>query len=353
MENLIKFNTVADKENGGITNWIGGFLSQLGFNVSLIKNNKNNKTNLFATIGKKPILTFLGHTDTISVGKNWTIDPFVVKIDENKIYGLGSSDMKGGIASLLSAISQINFKNCKQGLNILFTYDEEGEFKGIKDFIKNKKLNTEYIIVGEPTNTAPVVASKGIVSFKIDFFGKECHGSEPDNGISAIMLARKFIDDVEKYFKKIEAHKNDFFTPNYATINIGKINGGDATNKVPARCALEIECRTVIKKQNDEIYESFLKIANRYNGKIEIMFSVPPTQCTDKNFISKIEKITKKKSKGANYATDGSFLNDLSFKIIILGPGPFNSHQPDEWVSKESLYETERVYKEIIENLIK
>ena len=61
LENLIKFNTVADKENSKITSWIGDFLSQLGFKVSLIKSNKNNKINLFATIGKKPSLTFLVH----------------------------------------------------------------------------------------------------------------------------------------------------------------------------------------------------------------------------------------------------------------------------------------------------
>jgi len=86
LENLIKFNTVADKENGEITSWIGDFLSQLGFKTSLIKNNKNNKTNLFATIGNKSILTFLGHTDTVSAGENWINDPFAMKIDGDKIY---------------------------------------------------------------------------------------------------------------------------------------------------------------------------------------------------------------------------------------------------------------------------
>lgn len=352
LEKLIKFNTVADKDNGEITSWISGFLNQLGFKVSLIKNNKNNKANLFATIGNNPILTFIGHTDIVPAGENWTTDPFKMKIDRDKIYGLGSSDMKGGIASFLSAVSQINFKNCKQGLNILFTYDEEGEFNGVKDFVKNKKLNTKYVIIGEPTNLVPVVASKGIISFKIDFIGKEYHGSEPNKGINAIMLAFKFVDDVEKYFKTIKAYRNDIFTPGYATLNIGKISGGDATNKVPAKCVLEIECRTVIKKQNDEIYENFFKIANKYNAKIKIVFSAPPTQCIDENFISKIEKITKKKRMGANYATDGSFLNDLSSKMMILGPGPFNSHQPNEWVGKKSLYKTAQVYKTIIKQYL-
>ena len=349
LENLIKFNTVADKENSKITSWIGDFLSQLGFKVSLIKSNKNNKINLFATIGKKPSLTFLGHTDTVSVGKNWTNDPFGMKIDRDKIYGLGSSDMKGGIASLLSALSQINFKNCKRGLNLLLTYVEETNFNGIIDFIKTKKINTKYVIVGEPTNLKPVVASKGIVSFVVNFFGKECHGSEPEKGLNAIILACNFIKDVQEYFVRIKNDKNDIFTPNYATVNVGKIKGGDAVNKVPAECVLEIECRTVTKKQNIEIIKNFLIISKKYKAKTKVMFSAPLAQCDDKKFISDMEKITKNKSEGVNYITDGSFLGETASKMIILGPGPFNSHKPDEWVSKESLYKTEQFYKEIIE----
>ena len=352
LENLIKFNTVADKENGKITSWIGDFLSTLGFEVSLIKNNENNKANLFATTGKKPILTFLGHMDTVSAGKNWVNDPFVMKIDGDKIYGLGSSDMKGGIASLLLALSQINFKNCKNGFNILLTYDEEMNFNGIKDFIKTKKISTKYIIVGEPTGLKPVIASKGIISFAVNFFGKEYHGSDPEKGLNAIILASDFIKEIQEYFVSVKNDKNDIFTPNYATINVGKIKGGDAVNKVPAECVLEIECRTVTKKQNNEIIKDFLKISKKYKAKAKVMFSVPPAQCDDKKFISDMEKITENKSEGVNYVTDGSFFNSLASKIIILGPGPFNSHQPNEWVSKKSLYKTMQTYKTIIEQYV-
>ena len=352
LKNLIKFNTVSDKENAKITSWIGDFLNAFGFNVSLIKNNKDNKANLFATIGKKPILTFLGHTDTVSAGKNWTNDPFEMTIDGDKIYGLGSSDMKGGIASLLSALSQINFKNCKNGFSILLTYDEEISFKGITDFTKTKKIDTDYIIVGEPTNLKPIIASKGIVSFVVNFFGKEYHGSEPEKGLNAIILASDFIKEIQEYFVRIKNDKNDIFTPNYATVNVGKIKGGDAVNKVPNECVLEIECRTVKEKQNNEIIRNFLKISEKYKAKVKVMFSVPPAQCDDKKFISDMEKITKNKSEGVNYFTDGSFLDGAASKMIILGPGPFNAHQSDEWVSKKSLQKTKRIYKAIIEKYL-
>lgn len=352
LENLIKFNTVADKENGKITSWIGDFLSELGFEVSLIKNNKDNKANIFATIGKKPILTFLGHTDTVSAGKNWVNDPFVMKIDGDKIYGLGSSDMKGGIASLLSALSQINFKNCKNGFSILLTYDEEINFSGITDFIKTKKISTKYVIVGEPTGLKPIIASKGIVSFVVNFFGKEYHGSEPEKGLNAIILASDFIKEIQEYFVIVKNNKNNIFTPDYATVNVGKIKGGDAVNKVPDECILNMECRTIAEKQNNEIIKKFLKIAKKYKAKAEVMFSVPPTQCDDKKFISDMEKITENKSEGVNYFTDGSFLGRLSLRMIILGPGPFNAHKANEWVSKKSLYKTAQIYKTIIERYL-
>jgi len=351
LENLIKFNTVADKENTKITTWVSDFLEKVGFDISLIEN-ENGKANLFATIGKKPILTFLGHTDTVSAGENWTKDPFAMKIDRDKIYGLGSSDMKGGIAVLLSALMEIDFKNCKNGFNILLTYDEEINFSGIKKFIENKKLETKYIIVGEPTNLKPIVASKGIVSFKMNFSGKEYHGSEPEKGINAINLACDFIKETREYFARIKNDKTNIFEPGYASLNVGKIKGGDAVNKVPAECVLEIECRTVTKKQNGEIIKKVLEISKKYNAKTKVLFSAYPSLCDDRNFISTVEKITKNKSGGVNYITDGSFLGRLASKMIILGPGPFNSHKPDEWVSQKILYETKRVYKEIIEKYL-
>ncbi|HBB56541.1 TPA: hypothetical protein DEW47_00660 [Patescibacteria group bacterium] len=352
LERLIKFNTVEDKDNNEIVKWIANFLCLLGFKIELVENKESNKASLFVTIGSKPALTFLGHTDTISAGENWTIDPFAMKIDGDKIYGLGSSDMKGGIASLLSAVSQINFKNCKNGFNLLLTYDEETNFEGITDFMKTEKINTEYVIVGEPTNLEPMIASKGILSFVINFYGKECHGSEPEKGLNAIILACDFIKEIQEYFAGVKDYKNDIFSPNYTTINFGKIKGGDAVNKVPAECVLEVECRTVAEKQNKKIIENFLKIAKKYNARVETKFSVLPVQCDDENFISDIEKITGNKSGSVNYFTDGSFLGKMASKMIILGPGPFNAHKANEWVSKKSLHETEKIYKKIIEKYL-
>jgi len=260
--------------------------------------------------------------------------------------------MKGGISCLLSALSQINFKNCKNGFSLLLTYDEEINFEGIKNFIKTQKIETEYIIVGEPTNLKPISASKGIISFVLSFTGKECHGSDPEKGTNAIILACNFIKDVQEYFAHIKNNKNDIFTPNCATVNIGKIKGGDAVNKVPAECVLEMECRTVLENQNEEIIKKIIKISKKHNAKAKIKFSVYPAQCGDKNFISDIEKIAGNKSGAVNYFTDGSFLGRLSSEMIILGPGPINAHRANEWVSKKSLYKTAEVYKKIIEKYL-
>lgn len=219
-------------------------------------------------------MTFLGHTDTVPPGENWSTDPFKMKVCDDKIYGLGSADMKGGITCLLSCLAEIDIKALnKRSLNILLTYDEEANFCGI-------------------------------------------------------------------------------FTPKYSTFNIGKIKGGDAINKVPGSCAIEMECRTISKYQNNEIIQNIQKIANKYSAEVQIKDSISPTMCDGGDFIKNIEKITGNKGVGVNYFTDGSFLDEVASKMIILGPGPFNSHKPDEWVSKKSLYETKRVYKEIIERYL-
>ena len=127
LENLVKFNTIKDKENKEILDYIENTLISIGFKTEkrdkfLIMYNKEN-----AQLG------FLGHTDTVEFTDNWKYNKFDLTKIGNKIYGLGVCDMKSGIAAIISAISQIDFKNFDKGMKLYFTYDEEIGFSGIKD----------------------------------------------------------------------------------------------------------------------------------------------------------------------------------------------------------------------------
>ena len=132
LNDLIKINTVNDLENSKIIDYLEDYLKKIGFKTEY-------KTKcLVMSIGENPILSFIGHTDVVSVSKEWKYSPFELTKIEDKLIGRGVSDMKGGIAAFLYVLKQIDLKKIKRGIRVCFTYDEENGFKGIKELITKK-----------------------------------------------------------------------------------------------------------------------------------------------------------------------------------------------------------------------
>jgi len=165
--------------------------------------------------------------------------------------------MKGGIAAALAAVGGMNLKKLKKNLEMVFTYDEEKDFEGIKSVVAKRDLEADCILIGEPTDLKPVVATKGILSFKIQFIGKEAHSSNPALEINAIEMANDFIYELKKSFELLTQVRNDIFENPRASLNIEKIGGDDAANKMPAFCFLEFESRIINNKQAVDLKNVF------------------------------------------------------------------------------------------------
>ena len=195
LEKLVKFNTIKDKENKEILDYIENILISIGF-----KTEKRDKFLIMYNKKETP-LGFLGHTDTVEFTDDWKYKKFDLTKIENKIYGLGICDMKSGIAAIISAISQINFKDFDKGMKLYFTYDEEIGFSGIKDVINYEKTFPSTMIIGEPTNNEIIIGSKGLMEYKILFKGIKTHSSTPEKGKSAIMSAISFINELNSFYE--------------------------------------------------------------------------------------------------------------------------------------------------------
>ena len=328
LKDLVKFNTIKDKENKKIINYIENYLKGIGFYTEykskcLVMTNKEN-----CNIG------FLGHTDTISYTNDWIQDPFNLKEIDKKIYGLGTCDMKGSIAAILSAVNHIDFSKNKKGIKLFFTYDEEIGFSGINELIEKTKF-PKYMIIGEPTNNKRLNASKGLLEIKISFLGISSHSSNPDDGINAIETCIEFINYIKKYYKKL---KQETINNKTITMNIGMINGGERINVVPNRCDLLVDFRTISKKQNEKIIKAINKYIKGNNMTYEIINNINP-------FLNNLEEI-----KMSDFITEASFI--CSDNKYILGPGPINAHKRDEFITTDSLYKLEKQYIEIIKENI-
>lgn len=330
LRDLVKFNTIKDKENQAIINYIEKYLIKLGF-----KTEAKDKY-LVMSIGEKQKVGFLGHTDTVEYIEGWNQDPFKLTIEDDKIYGLGTCDMKGGIACFLEAVSEIDFSKLKYGVKCFFTYDEEIGLKGVQELIKLGDM-PEYMIIGEPTNNIVMIGSKGLLAIKIKTNGKKVHSSTPNKGVSANSNMIKLLFELEKFYsKEVRPEEIEKYDVPFTTMNIGLINGGSAINSVAAECNSYIDFRIAQNNHIEVIKEKIKELCQKYDASYKIDFEI-------KAFYNDIEFIKEKNTAG--FITEASF---IKAKRMILGPGPVTAHEVNEYVTKESVEKAVQQYKKMI-----
>lgn len=345
LKDLIEINTIKDKDNQKIREYLKQTLLQLNFKITEI--GEGNKKVLIAKRNESKI-GFVCHTDTVNASNNWTYNPHTLTTKKNLMYGLGVSDMKGGIAALLEVLKEIDID---YPCAIYFTYDEEINFEGIKKLTGELNDFPETLIFPEPTNLTPMIANKGCIEFEVTCFGKSTHSSTPNKGDNAILKIISFIKDLTKYENIIKKEIDSIYEIPYATFNLGIINGGDAINKVLDKCKISFDFRTINNEQNAKIINEVTKICQKYNAKINIINNAPAARNNNSLFINKIEQICNNRCSSINYLTEASFFKNKN--ILILGPGPITAHQTDEFISIDSYLATIEIYKEIIKELNK
>ena len=331
LKKLVKFNTIKDKDNEKIIDYIENYLLKLGFKTEY-------KTkNLVMSIGKNTRLGFLGHTDTVEYIDEFK-NPFELTIKDGYLYGLGVCDMKGGIAAMLQAVSTINFNQLKNGMKLYFTYDEEIGFGGIYELVKNNEKFPEFMIFGEPTDNKLLTGGKGLIEYEIYFKGKKAHSSNPEKGISANLNAVNFIYELNDFYNnKIRKDIEDAFEIPYTTMNIGIIKGGSAKNSIPANCEISIDFRIAKNCHINLIKNKIEELAEKYIAKVNIIEVIEP-------FLDKIDFIEKIET--ANFMTEASFISNA--KRIILGTGPITAHEVNEHISKDSYNKLVKQYQDLI-----
>ena len=180
-----------DQSNESLINLLAGWFRDLGFNVEIQPvPDTRHKFNLLASTGHGAGgLLLAGHTDTVPFDDGrWTRDPFTLTEHDNKLYGLGTADMKGFFAFILDALRDVDVTTLKKPLYILATADEETSMAGARYFAETTRLRPDCAIIGEPTSLQPIRAHKGHMSNAIRIQGQSGHSSDPARGVNAIEL---------------------------------------------------------------------------------------------------------------------------------------------------------------------
>lgn len=332
LRELVSFNTIQDKENKKIIDYIEKILTAKGFKTEY------KEKNLIMTYGENPSFGFLGHTDTVEYTEGWNTNPFILKEKGNKLYGLGACDMKGGIAAILEAVLETDFSKIKNGIKLYFTYDEEREFSGIRSIINNKEKFPNFMVFGEPTNNEVLIGCKGLLVCDLHFKGVKAHSSNPEKGKSANLNAVRFLGELEQfYLKNIKKQINSHYEIPYTTMNVGVLKGGSAKNSIPAECYATLDFRIVELEHSKAILNKIEELCKKYNCRCDVVERIEP-------FINNVDY--ENEGKTANFMTEASFVNCES--KIILGVGPVTAHEVNEYIEKSSYDRLVEQYKELI-----
>ena len=336
LKDLVKFDTIKDKENKEILDYIQNYFQNLGFKL------EKREKYLIMSYGENCNIGFIGHSDTVEFIDGWKTNPHELTQIGDMLYGLGSCDMKGGIAAFMQAVSEINLKELKKGIKVYITYDEEIGFGGINELVYIKEKMPKYLIIGEPTDNKIMTGCKGLFAVKIFTKGIKVHSSTPHRGKSANTSMIRLLAELEDFYNEnIKNNLDKKYEVPYTTMNIGLLNGGSAINSVAAECMSYVDFR-IIDNEHIEILKGKLQeLCIKYDANFLIDVEV-------KSFYNDIEFLDETYTAG--FMTEASFVEE---NRMIIGPGPMTAHEVDEHVSISSLRGTVEIYKTLINQVCK
>lgn len=349
-----------DQSNETLINLLAGWFRDLGFTVEVQPvPGTRHKFNLLAKsgIGAGGLL-LAGHTDTVPFDDGrWTRDPFTLTEHDNKLYGLGTADMKGFFAFILDSLRDVDVAKLQKPLYILATADEETTMAGAKFFAENTAIRPDCAIIGEPTSLKPVRAHKGHLSHAIRIQGQSGHSSDPGRGVNAIELMHDAIGHLMQLRNTLkERYHHDGFAIPYPTMNFGAISGGDAANRICACCELHMDIRPLpgltLSDLDGLLNEALAPVSARWPGRLtvgELHPPIPGYECPREDELVKVvEKLLGTETEIVNYCTEAPFIQQIC-PTLVMGPGSINqAHQPDEYIDTAFIKPTREVIGQVI-----
>ncbi len=356
---LVAFDTTSHKSNLPIVAFIEDYLTSHGVASTRIPATGGDKACLFATIGPPGTsgIALSAHTDVVPVdGQNWTSDPFTLREAEGRLYGRGTSDMKGFLACTLASVPDFTKRALKTPIHLAFSYDEEIGCLGVRPMIAEfgKSLpKPRLTIVGEPTSMRVVDAHKGPVRWQVEVTGRAAHSSMAHLGVNAITYASRLIAELERIESELKVTAYDpRFDPPYASLQVTLMDGGTASNIIPVSCRFGFEIRAVPGLDPSTIERHFRayadetclpemqRIAPEAAIAITRVNSVPPFRVdANSEIVALALKLAgQNKTYAVSYATEAGLFQDAGSSSIVCGPGDIaQAHTADEWIAESEL----------------
>ncbi len=355
LERLIAFPTVSDQSNLELIDWVEALLRNAGFAVTRIWSPDRCKAGIFARIGPDVVggVCLSAHTDVVPVaGQNWRRPDFALTRDGDRVFGRGTTDMKGFLASALAIAEDAGTRDLAAPLSLSISYDEEIGCVGMQQMMPTLQGligQPRLVIVGEPTGMQVAVGHKGKTALRVTCRGQAGHSALAPQFVNAIHVAAGFVQEVRQLQETLAKGVRDaaYGVP-YTTLHIGRITGGQALNIVPDRAELEMEFRHIAGVSAASIRAEIDAAADRgcagFEGARITIEQINAYPGLDVNAEDGVVDWACDLAGGTSptkvaFGTEAGFFAALGLSAVVVGPGDMarDGHQPDEGLDVSEL----------------
>ncbi len=333
-ERLVTYDTSCLEGIQSATGFVKGWLEAR--DVEVDGGHHNGRPFLVASVGPEagPTVVLHGHLDVVPAPP----EQFTPRVEGDRLYGRGAYDMKGGLAAIMCAVRDLAAQEAVR-VHFLCVSDEESEEDDVKatDYLVGEGWTGDFAITGEPTDLRIGVQAKGVLAMRIEVRGKAAHGSTPWLGDNAVLKALDVFRRIESL--PFSRESSDLF--DRPSINLGRIEGGDALNKVPDRCRIDVDVRYLPGQDPQEILGSVRELPDT---SVSVLFHRVPACVERENlFVQTLAEAvaggapSERISVGRDGASDAVSFLAAGVPAVEFGPSGAGHHGPDEWVSLSSL----------------
>jgi len=336
---------------GAIADLTAGWLREWGLETETIEAAPG-RWNVLARLGDPsdgPTVLLNGHLDTVGVA-GMAVPPFGAEVKDGRLWGRGSCDMKGGVASLLAAAARLAREDSLPGsLIVALTGDEEHASLGM-DALVRSGVRADAAVVCEPTSLAIMPAHKGFIWVDALFRGRAAHGSRPEVGIDAIEHAGRYLAKLGSLKAELNAAEPHPLLA-HGSFHAGTISGGAAPSVYPSDCKLVLERRTLPGETSERVMQEFQAVLDGLAGEVPALdaelvqgLTRPATEVPDdsplvQGLISACSvQGVEPAVEGMTAWVDAAFLNEAGTPAVCFGPGSIGqAHSDDEWIEASEI----------------
>jgi len=357
---LVAFPTVSSLPVTALAAWMADRCEAAGMRVERLQTSEG-KCNLVCSAGPPGTdgLVLSGHMDVVPAeGQPWTSDPFTLTRRGDRLHGRGACDMKAFLAAVIEALPALPLRSLKRELVLAFTHDEEVGCLGSRAladrFAAEGRGLPSLCLIGEPTSFRMLRMHPGHVAMRILCGGRAAHSSKPDLGRSAIRLAARVVEELDRLAEDWRGRTRfaELLERPFVVMNVATIHGGSAINIVPDRCVIELGFRP-LPGMDVDVLEA--EIAERVGPLGDVRCEhvrTTPSLLTPEG--TELEALLRPLAAdpalgAAAFATDGGNFERLGTRTLVFGPGSIDvAHKADEYVPVDELHHAVRVVEEVV-----